>query len=113
VLAPDKLVASNPKAVQAFVDAASAGWTSYLAGDAAPGDALILMDNPEMKSAILAQARDKMRSYGIVKPGDGAPIGTMTDARWKAFYDTAAGLGVYPKDLGYKAAYSLQFLPKA
>jgi len=113
VLAPDAFVAKDTKAVQAFVEACAAGWASYLDGDAAPGDALILRDNPEMKADVLAQARDKMRSYGIVKPADGSPIGTMTDARWKAFYDMASSLGVYPKDLGYKAAYSLRFLHKA
>jgi NitT/TauT family transport system substrate-binding protein len=110
VMAPDKLIAANPKAVQAFVDATAAGWASYLDGDARPGDTLIMHDNPEMKPDVLAQARDKMRSYGIVKPADGSAIGAMTDARWKAFYDMAAGLGVYPKDLGYQAAYTLQFV---
>ena len=113
VLAPDTLIAANPKAVAAFVAATSAGWASYLDGDAARGDALILRDNPEMKPDVLAQARDKMKAYGIVKPEGGAPIGAMTDARWKAFFDMASGVGVYPRDLNYKAAYTLDFLPKA
>ncbi len=32
-----------------------------------PGDALILKDNPEMTQDVLDQAREKMRSYGIVR----------------------------------------------
>lgn len=112
VLAPTALIGKTPKAVQAFVDAASAGWASYLDGDARPGDALILRDNTEMKADVLAQARDKMKAYAVVKPEGGAPIGTMTDAHWTDFFNTASGLGVYPKGLDYKAAYTLQFLPK-
>jgi NitT/TauT family transport system substrate-binding protein len=66
-----------------------------------------------MRPDVLSQARDKIRIYGLVKPADGAPIGTMTDARWKEFYDMAAGLGVYPKDLAYQNAYTLKFVGKS
>ncbi len=112
VLAPDTLIGAKPAAVQAFVEATAAGWKSYLDGDPAPGDALILKDNPEMKPAVLAQAREKMKAYGLIKPIDGSPIGTMTADRWKGFRDMASGLGVYPKDLAWQGAYTLQFLGK-
>jgi NitT/TauT family transport system substrate-binding protein len=111
VLAPDRLIAANPAAVKAFVEATAAGWKSYLHGDPKPGDALILKDNPEMTQDVLDQAREKIRSYALVEGGDG--LGQMTDARWKAFFDMAAGQGVYPADMDYKRAYSLQFLPAA
>jgi ABC-type oligopeptide transport system ATPase subunit len=46
------------------------GLDLYLYGDAKPGDAAILKDNPEMTQDVLDQAREKMRSYGIVSaPG--------------------------------------------
>ncbi len=109
VLAPDSLIAKKPAAVKAFNEASAAGWRSYLFGDAAPGDALIIKDNPEMTPDILEQARAKMRAYAIV----GEPIGAMTDARWKTFFDVAASQGVYAKDLDYKAAYTLALLPAA
>jgi len=108
-LMPDSFIAKNPAAAQAFVEATAAGWKSYLYGDAKPGDAAILKDNPEMTQDVLDQAREKMRSYGIV-PKDG--IGQMTDARWAEFYKIASDQGVYPKDMDYKSAYTLQFLPK-
>ena len=113
-LANDSLIQSNPKAVQAFVDGSAAGWKSYLEGDPKPGDALILKDNPEMTQDVLDQAREKMRSYGIVDAGDAKTlgIGAMTDARWKAFFDVASAQGVYPKAMDYKAAYTLQFVGK-
>ena len=113
-LANDSLIKDNPKAVQAFVDGSAAGWKSYLEGDSKPGDALILKDNPEMTQDVLDQAREKMRSYGIVDSGDAKTlgIGAMTDARWKAFFDVASAQGVYPKTMDYKQAYTLQFVGK-
>ncbi len=111
VLASDKLIASNPAAVKAFVAASAAGWQEYLHGDPAPGDALILKSNPEMTEDVLAQARDKLRSYGIIDSGDAKTggLGAMTDARWAQFFKMASDRGVYPKDTDYKAAYALGF----
>jgi len=109
VLAPDKLIAANPAAVRAFVEASSAGWRAYLHGDPAPGDALILKDNPEMTEDVLSHARDQMRVHGISDPTDGA----MTDARWAAFFKVASDMGVFPKTLDYHRAYTLQFVQPA
>jgi NitT/TauT family transport system substrate-binding protein len=111
-LAPDSLIASDPAAVKAFVEGSAAGWRSYLHGDPAPGDALILKDNPEMTEDLLAQARDKMRSYGIVESGDALSqgVGAMTDDRWGQFFQIASSQGVYPKDLDYRRAYTLRFV---
>src|SRR5205085_8864020 len=102
-LATDGLIAGNPAAVKAFVEASAKGWQDYLYGDPKPADALILKDNPEMTQDVLDQAREKLKSYGIVDGGDAKSggIGTMTDARWKTFFDMAAGQGVYPKTLDY------------
>ena len=83
------------------------------------GDAAVVVvssaikkDNPEMTQDVLDQAREKMREYGVVSGDKGAPIGAMTDERWKAFFDVASAQGVYPKTLDYKRAYTLQFVPK-
>jgi NitT/TauT family transport system substrate-binding protein len=113
VLARDSLISSNPKAVKAFVDATAAGWKNYLYGDPKPADTLILKDNPEMRQDVLDQARAKMREKGIVLSGDAKTqgIGAMTDARWANFFQVASSQNVYPKDMDYKAAYTLQFLP--
>jgi NitT/TauT family transport system substrate-binding protein len=113
VLAPDKLIASNPKAVKAFVDATAVGWKNYLYGDPKPADALILKANPEMTEDLLGYARAKMRDRGIVLSGtaERLGIGAMSDGRWEDFFDMASSQGVYPKTLDYKRAYTLQFLP--
>lgn len=114
ILAPDALIAKNPAAVKAFVEATAKGWRDYLDGDPTPADALIRRDNPEMTQDILDQARAKLKAYAIVDGGDakGGRIGAMTDARWKTFFDMATAAGVYPKTLDYKKGYTLQFLPK-
>jgi len=112
ILAPDTLIAKNPAAVKAFVEASAKGWQDFLNGDPSPAYALIKKDNPEMTQDILDQARAKLKSYAIVDGGDAAAghIGAMTDARWKTFFDMATAANVYPKTLDYKKGYSLQFL---
>ena len=112
ILVPDSLIQKNPAAVKAFVEASAAGWKSYLEGDATPGDALIKKDNPEMTQDVLDQAREKLRTYGIVQSGDAQTggVGVMTDARWAEFFNVAAEQGVYPKDMDYKKAYTLEFV---
>jgi NitT/TauT family transport system substrate-binding protein len=109
VLASDKLIASNPAAVRAFVEASAVGWRDYLHGDPKPADALILKDNPDMTEDVLAQARDKMRQYGLVDGADAASlgIGAMTDQHWSDFFKIASSKGL----ANVKNAYALQFLP--
>ncbi len=115
VLASDRLIHSDPKTVKAFVDATAVGWRDYLFGDPRPGDRLILADNREMTEDVLAQARDKMRRYGIVDSGDAAHgrLGAMTDARWQGFFDMASSARVYPANLDWRRTYTLQFVPPA
>lgn len=115
VMARNDMIADNPAAVKAFVDASAVGWKSYLDGDPGPANELILKDNPEMRQDILDQARAKLKAYGIVDSGDAAAggVGVMTDARWKEFFDMASGQGVYPASLDYKKAYTLQFVRPA
>ncbi len=115
VLVSDDMIAKNPAAVRAFVEATAKGWRDYLHGDPKGADALIRKDNPEMTQDILDQAREKLKSYGIVESGDATTggIGVMTDARWAQFFEVASSQGVYPKTLDYKKAYTLQFVTPA
>jgi NitT/TauT family transport system substrate-binding protein len=107
-----KLVAEKPDLVQRFVDASIEGWYSYIYGDPAPGNALIRKDNPEESDDLIAYAIAKMKEYGIVDSGDSAKlgIGAMTDERWKSFFDVMSSQGLYPKDMKYKASYTLRFV---
>jgi len=114
VLVPQTWIDEKPEIVQAFVDATIEGWMDYLYGDPAPANALIKKDNPEMTDDLIAQAIEKMKSYGIAVSGDAGTLGpgAMTDARWKTFFDTMRAEGIYTKDLDYKKAYTLQFVNK-
>jgi NitT/TauT family transport system substrate-binding protein len=112
VFVPQTWIDTNPKAVQAFVNATQAGWLRYLNGDPAPANALIRRDNPEMSDALIKQAIAKLKAYGIAISGDATTLGlgTMTDARWKLFFDTMVADGLYPKTLDYRKAYDLRFV---
>ena len=56
----------------------------------------------------------KIKEYGIVNSGDAKTygVGAMTDPRWRDFFSTMSKAGVYPKDLNYRKAYTLQFVNK-
>jgi len=114
VLVPETWIAENPEAVQAFVDASIEGWMHYLYGDPSAGNALIRRDNPEMTGDLIAQAIDKMKSYGIALSGDAESkgLGAMSDARWQEFFDAMAKEGIYAAGLPYREAYTLQFVNK-
>ena len=109
-----KLAEQNPDLVQRFVNASIEGWYSYLYADPAPGNALIKHDNPEMTDALLAYGRGKMQEYGIIDSGDAKQtgIGAMTEARWRDFFETMAKAGLYPADMDFRQAYTLQFVDK-
>lgn len=109
-----KLTKENPSLVQRFVDASIEGWYNYLYADPTPGNALIKKDNPEMTDALIAFGIGKMKEYGIVDSGDAATngVGAMSEARWKDFHAVMAEQGLYPKDLDWKKAYTLDFVNK-
>ena len=109
VLAPTTMIAKNPAAVRAFVEASAVGWKNYLYGDPKPADTLILKDNPNMTEDVLAQARQKMRDYHLVDGGDAQTlgIGAMTDRHWAEFFMLASDKG----PANYKDAFTLDYLP--
>jgi NitT/TauT family transport system substrate-binding protein len=106
------MVKDHADIVRRFLDASAEGWRSYLTGDPAPGNALMLKANPGMSAALLAYGRGVLIKQGIVMGGDAEKlgIGAMTDARWKAFFDSMVAAKLYPADLPYKSAYTLQFV---
>lgn len=114
VATSNKLIADKPDLVQRFINASIEGWQSYLDGDPAPAHNLIKADNPEMTDALLAYGRGVMKAHGIVQSGDALKlgIGAMTDARWEAFYRETSTLGMYPKGVDYRRAYTLRFVDR-
>jgi NitT/TauT family transport system substrate-binding protein len=109
-----KLAHDSPDLVQRFVNASIEGWYSYLYGDPTPGNELIKKDNPEMTDGTIGYGIAKMKEYGVVDSGDAKTdgIGAMTDARWHDFFDMMVKAGLYPADMDYKKAFTLQFVDK-
>jgi NitT/TauT family transport system substrate-binding protein len=107
-----RLVRDKPDLVQRFVDASIEGWHSYLYGDPAPANRLIKRDNPEMTDDLIAYGIDKMKQYGIVDSGEAKEngIGAMSEARWRDFFDTMVKAGLYPAEIEFERAYTLQFV---
>ncbi|CAN5776473.1 ABC transporter substrate-binding protein [soil metagenome] len=112
MLTSPKMIQEKPELVQRFIDATAKGWESYLHGDPAPANALIQKNNPDMSKEKLAYAVDVMKKYGIVETPETKTlgIGTMSDARWKRFYDGMAAAGAQPAGLDVKRGYTLQFV---
>lgn len=110
VVAGTRLAADKPELVQRFLDASFEGWRDFLDGDPAPAYALIKADNPEMTDALLAYGHAMLKQHAIVEGG--GPIGGMTDARWRAFFDAVRAENGYPPDLDLSRAYTLRFLGK-
>ena len=115
ILANTKMIGEQPEIVQSFVDASIRGWVDYLYGDPAPANELIKRDNPEMTEALLAHSIATLKEHGVIDSGDtqALGVGAMTDARWKEFFDSMSDLGVFPKDLDYTQAYTLNFVNKS
>ncbi len=109
-----KLAHGKPDLVRRFVNASIEGWYSFLYGDPKPANALIKRDNPEMTDALLAYGRAKMKQYGIIDSGDAKKlgIGAMTVARWHDFFATMAKAGLYPQDMKWREAFTLDFVDK-
>lgn len=114
ISASTKLIQEKPELVQRFLDASIEGWYSYLYGDPAPANAAIKRDNPEMTDGLLAYGRAVLLERGIVDSGDSVAngIGAMTDARWEAFFRSVQEQGLFPADLDWRRAYTLQFVNK-
>jgi NitT/TauT family transport system substrate-binding protein len=111
-----KMVEDKKDLVQRFVSASLEGWAEYMKGGPAieAANAQIKKENPDMDDDKLAYALRVMNEKGIVRSGDALKlgIGAMTDARWKHFYETMVGAGVFPPGLDLPRAYSLEFVNK-
>jgi NitT/TauT family transport system substrate-binding protein len=114
IMTSAKLVHERPDIVQRFVDASIEGWYSYLYGDPAPANRLIMKANPEMPADLINFGRKTMIARGIVDSGDAKTlgIGAMTDARWKAFYQAMTAVGMYKPGIDLEKAYTTRFVDK-
>ncbi len=108
-----KLVETNPDLVQRFVDASIKGYYSYLENPV-PGNELIKKDNPEMTDDWLNFGVTQIKKYELITGGDAAKlgIGAMLDSRWQEFFNSMVEVKIFPPNINYKEAYTLQFVNK-
>ena len=106
-----KTVKNRPDVVKRFIEASALGWKSYLK-NAAPANALIKKENPQMDDEQLAFSVAKLKEYGIVEGGDAKTLGlfTMTDSRWKQTFEVMRDSKLVKPDVDYKKAYTLEFV---
>jgi NitT/TauT family transport system substrate-binding protein len=114
LMASKKMVAEKADVIQRFVDASIKGWYGFLAGPNQKALALIMQGDPNYKPQNAADTVGAFKEHGIIDSGDAKTlgIGAMTDARWKAFFDSVVAAGVYKSDLDYRAAYTTRFVNK-
>lgn len=110
-----RLAEQKPELLRRMLAAAAAGWTAYLHGDPAPGNAAIKQANRDMDDARIDFSRTTMRERALLDGGDarGGAVGAMTEARWAEFYASMVEAGTLPAGLDPRPAYSLEFLPRA
>ena len=108
-----QMIDKHPAWVAAFVKASLEGWKSYLA-DPAPGNALIVKDNPEETPDQLEFALRMLKKYQFVTGGDAKTggIGTMTNKRWKEMFDFMVQNKMVPADFDYRKTVDMQFIDK-
>ncbi len=108
-----KLVETNPKLVQRFVDASIKGWYSYLENPS-PANELIKKDNPEITDELISFSLNKLKEYSIIVSGDAEKlgIGAMSDARWESLFKELVKVGILKSTTDYKQAYTLDFVNK-
>ena len=107
-----KMVTEHPDVVKRFVDADQEGQPGLHRQGCRRGASIkgyaTFLHGPHDK----ALAIEAMNGSGLLESGSAQTlgIGSMTDERWKDFFDTMVKAGVYQQSLDYKAGYTLQFV---
>lgn len=107
------MIEERPGVVKRFVQASMEGWKSYLENPA-PGNELIMQENPEMTPEQIAYGIEKMKEYELVTGGDAQTmgIGVMTEERWQKIKDFMVEADLASEDLDLGKVYTLDFLPE-
>ncbi len=106
-------VREHPEVVRAFIQASIRGWQDYLAGDPAPGEALITRDYAESTPAVLAFARAQLQESHIAAgdPAKGEQIGLITRRRLAEQIAILTDLGLVTAPLTVEQVAAFEFLP--
>ncbi len=104
-----KTLETRPQVVRAFIKATMQGWRDYMANPG-PGNALIKAANPKMGDEQLAFSIDKMRELHVLDGDGNVPLGSMTEARWKATDDYMVANGLLKPDVDWHKAFTTELI---
>jgi NitT/TauT family transport system substrate-binding protein len=107
-------LASRHDAIARFVATTARGFAECVNGDPSKAIGAIAAASAEQTPELSKFKLTQMKRYDMVTGGDAKTlgVGAMTDERWANIFKVMSGLNVYPKDLDYKSAYSLEFTNK-
>ena len=105
-------IAERPEVVQCFVDGSIKGWYTYLHGDNAAADEMILEANPDMSPDKIDYAIERMLEEGIVISGEAetSGIGVITEEKVRDFFDKMVAAGVIEEDVDWRASFTTEFV---
>ncbi len=103
---------SRSDVVRRFVEASILGWSTYLSGDGAAGNAAIKRDNADMSDEQIAFSTAKLKEYGIVLSGEAIQlgIGALTEARIQGFFSRMVQAGLVKPDTDWRRSFDPRFV---
>lgn len=107
-------LARHPDIVGKFVRASIHGWVDYLAGDPAPGNALITAKRSDLPPEFMAYSIKAMKDYHLVAgdPAKGEFTGQLTAARLQKQIDLLQEIGVLDRPVAVSDVATFAFIPK-
>jgi NitT/TauT family transport system substrate-binding protein len=102
----------RPEVVECFVEGSILGWYTYLHGDNAAANEMILAANPDMSQDKIDYAISRMLEEGIVMSGDAETmgIGVITEEKVRDFHDKMVAAGVIEEGIDWRAAFTTEFV---
>jgi NitT/TauT family transport system substrate-binding protein len=113
IFTSDAIIAERRDALGRFVTASRDGFAQCIAGDPSPAISAIAAESPEQPPDLSKFKLTQMKRQKLVDGGEAASsgIGTMSDARWASIFAAMSEIGLYPKEMQFRSAYSLDFVP--
>lgn len=108
------LLTQHPDVVGQFVRASLRGWTDYLTGDPAPGNALITARRNDLTPEFIAFSIQAMKDFKLVAgdPAKGESIGQLTAARLQKQIQILQEVGVLDQPVKVEDVATFEFIPK-
>jgi NitT/TauT family transport system substrate-binding protein len=113
IFTSDAVVADRRDVLGRFIAASRDGFAQCIAGDPSLAISAIATENSEQPTDLSKFKLTQMKRQKLVDGGEAASsgIGTMSDARWASIFAAMSEIGLYPKEMQFRSAYSLDFVP--